>query len=510
SQIGNIAFDGKIDGKGFNAKEVDIGIDGSISRVNFNGYAYTNIIAHGNFKKKLFSGTASIADPNIKIDTLTGSINFSRTNPEFDLNASVGRLNLKNLGFTNDSISLTGNFNLHFTGSNIDNFLGSAKIYNAILLDEDQHLSFDSLSINSLVENEKKYLTLQTNELEATLTGNFKILELPDAFQLFLNKYYPAYINKPKTKIENQDFTFLVKTKNVSDYIALINKKMSGLDNSVFTGNINVAQNTLNIQADVPQFSYSNISFNNINFTGRGTRDTLSFDGDIDDVIINDSLHAPGTRIQVTAHNDISDVRINTSANKTLNAADLSARVLTNANGFKLMFNSSTFTINEKKWTIGEGGVLELNKNTVLANNIKFDQDGEEINVSTQPSAIDSGNDVLVGIKKLDISDVAPLFFKTPKVNGFMSGNIRINDPFGKLAVDFDTKTEQFRFENDSVGTVSTTGEYLSGSGNVKVHVISDNHLYNFYGDFAYVPKDSSSNQFDGTISLKNSGIHIL
>ena len=189
SQIGDIAFNGKINGKGFNAKDVDIGIDGNINRVSFNGYAYTNIIAHGNFVKKLFSGTASIDDPNIRIDTLSGSINFSRSNPEFNLSASVGRLNLKNLGFTNDSISLTGNFNLHFAGNNIDNFLGSAKIYNAILLDEDQHLSFDSLAINSSVENGKKILTLQTNELEATLNGNFKILELPDAFQLFLNKY---------------------------------------------------------------------------------------------------------------------------------------------------------------------------------------------------------------------------------------------------------------------------------------------------------------------------------
>ncbi len=268
SQIGKIAFNGKIDGKGFNAKDVDIGIDGSISRVEFNGYPYTNIIAHGNFRKKLFSGTASIDDPNVKIDTLTGSINFSRLDPEFNLNASVGRLNLKNLGFTNDSISLTGNFNLHFAGSNIDNFLGSAKIYNAILLDEDQHLSFDSLAINSSIDNGKKYLSVETNELEATLNGNFKILELPDAFQLFLNKYYPAYINKPKKKIENQDFTFLVKTKNVSDYVALINSKISGLNNSIFIGNINVAENILNIQADVPQFNFSNISFNDIHFTG--------------------------------------------------------------------------------------------------------------------------------------------------------------------------------------------------------------------------------------------------
>ncbi|MEO8763482.1 MAG: translocation/assembly module TamB domain-containing protein [Ginsengibacter sp.] len=510
SQIGDIAFDGKISGQGFNAKDVDIGIDGKISRIEFNGYGYTNIITHGSFRKKLFSGTASINDPNIKIDTLIGSINFSKIDPQFNLNADVSRLNLKNLKFTNDSISLTGNFQLDFTGNNIDNFLGSAKLYNAILLDNEKHLSFDSLEINSSFANGKKYLALQTNELNATLNGNFRILELPNAFQLFLNKYYPAYIDKPGRKIENQDFTFLVKTRNISDYIALIDKKISGLDNSIFIGNINVAENTLNLQADIPQFNFSNISFNNIHFTGRGTSDTLTFNGDIDDVVINDSLHAPGTKIQVVANNDISDVRINTSANKTLNAADLSAHILTNKYGFKLMFNPSSFTINEKKWTIEKGGELELNKNMLLANNIKFDEGSQEIYLATEPSATGSSNDVVISIKKLDIGDFAPLFIKTPKVNGLMSGNIRINDPFGKPAVEFDTKTEEFRFENDSIGIFSTAGEYLTGPGSIKIHAISNNKIYNFSGDFAYRPTDSSGNQINGAIVLNNSGIHIL
>ncbi|MEO8412914.1 MAG: translocation/assembly module TamB domain-containing protein [Ginsengibacter sp.] len=510
SQIGDIAFDGKINGKGFNAKDVDIGIDGNISRVSFSGYTYTNIIAHGNFRKKLFSGTASIDDPNIKIDTLVGSINFSRTHPEFNVTADVGRLNFKNLGFTNDSISLTGKFNLDFTGNNIDNFLGSAKIYNAILLDMDQHLSFDSLSIHSSVVNGKKYLALQTNEMEATLNGHFKILELPDAFQLFLYKYYPAYINKPKGQIENQDFTFLVKTKNVSDYIALINKKISGLDNSIFIGNINVAQNTLNIQVDIPQFNFSNISFNNIHFSGRGTEDTLTFNGNIDDVVINDSLHSQGTTIQVVANNDISDVRINTSANKTLTAADISARIQTKKDGFKLLFNPSSFTINQKKWTIENGGELELAKNKLMANNIKFHEDGQEVTISADSSDNGSGPDVVVGLRKLNIGDLAPFFIKTPKVGGLMSGNIHIHDPFGKLGVTFDTRTEQFRFEDDSIGVLSTTGEYLSGPGSVNLHAISDNQLYNFATDFIYLPKDSTGHQLEGAIVLNNSGIHIL
>ncbi len=510
SQIGNIAFSGNINGKGFNANDVNIGIDGNIRRVVFNGYPYSNIIAHGNFEKKIFSGAGSINDPNVKIDTLTGTINFSKSDPEFRLNANVGVLNLKQLGFTNDSLSLTGIFNLNFTGNNIDNFLGSAKIYNAILLDKDQHLSFDSLTINSSLENGKKYLTLNTNELDAELTGHFNIIELPDAFQLFLYKYYPAYINKPKRKIQNQDFTFLIKAKNVSDYIALFDKKMSGLNNSIFTGNINVAENTLNLQADVPLFTYSNIDFNNIHFTGKGTRDTLTFVGDIEDVVINDSLHSPKTRLQVVAANDISDVILNTSANKTLNSADLSFRVFTKKDGFDLVVNPSNFIINQKKWTIEKGGRLELIRDMLIASNIRLKQDGQEISVSTEPSETGSSNDVVVGVNNLNIGDLAPLFTKTVSVNGFMTGLIRVNDPFGKLAVEFDTKTEQFRFENDSIGVLSTKGEYLSGPGSVTLNAISDNKLYNFAADFAYLPKDSSGNKLNGSIILNNSAIHIL
>lgn len=510
SQIGNIAFDGKVNGKGFNAKDIDLGIDGNISRVDVSGYSYTNIIAHGNFRKNLFTGNASIDDPNIRIDTLSGSINFSRSAPEFNLYASVSRLNLKNLGLTNDSISLTGNFNLDFAGNNIDNFLGSAKLYNAILLDKDKHLSFDSLVITSSIEDGKKYLSVETNELQTTLSGNFKVLDLPDAFQLFLNKYYPSYINKPKNSIENQDFSFLVKTRNVNDYIALFNKDLGGLDNSVISGNINVEKNILNVEADIPFFNYRSIKFNSIHLVSQGNRDSISLKANIDDIIFNDSLHAPGTKIGIVANNDISDLHISTIGDKTFNAADLSGRVQTNSNGFKLTMNPSVFLVNHKKWTIGSGGELELNKNMLMATGIKISQDTHEINISTEPSDISSSNDVLIGIKQLNIGDITPFFLKTPVLNGLMSGNIRIKDPFGKLAIEFDTQTDQFRFENDSVGVLLTSGEYTSGTGEIKTHVVSNNQLYNFFADFAYNPKDTSSGQLDGDIALNNSGINFL
>ena len=154
--MGNIDFSGKVDGRGFSEKEVVIGIDGAIGKIDFNGYTYTNIIAHGDFQKNLFSGTGSIHDENIQIDTLNGSINFSKSDPRVNLTADVQKLNLNKLGFTKDTFSLIGKFNLDFEGSNIDNFLGSAKLSDAVLTANGQHLSFDSLNIHSTIFNNKK------------------------------------------------------------------------------------------------------------------------------------------------------------------------------------------------------------------------------------------------------------------------------------------------------------------------------------------------------------------
>lgn len=509
SQIGNIAFDGKIHGKGFNANEVNLRIDGQISRVDFNNYTYKNIIAHGEVKKKIFTGSASIDDENIKIDTLVGSINFSKKAPEFNLDAIVKRLNFKNLGFTRDSISLTGIFHLDFTGNTIDNFLGSAKLYNAVLIDNGQHLSFDSLNVNSSFVNGRKLLTLQTNELDASINGDFKIMELPDAFQLFLNKYYPAYINKPKKKIGNQDFTFLVKTKSVSDYVSLFDKKISGLDNSIVIGNINIAANTLNLQADVPQFNYSNVSFNNIHFSGKGTQDTLLLLGAIDDVVINDSLHSPDTKIKVVAANDISDVTITTIGNHTLSAANLSARIQTKKDGFKLTFFPSSFSINQKQWNIARNGELELYKNMLMASDIRFSQNGQQVVVSTYPSDIGNSNDVLITVQNLVMEDFTPMFMKTPAVNGLLNGNIHISDPFGKMGIEFDTRVNEFRFEGDSIGVVTASGQYISRTGGFSVNAISNNPSYNFAGNFGYDPRDSL-NQLSGSLVFNNTQIHIL
>ncbi|MEO8819262.1 MAG: translocation/assembly module TamB domain-containing protein, partial [Ginsengibacter sp.] len=154
--------------------------------------------------------------------------------------------------------------------------------------------------------------------------------------------------------------------------------------------------------------------------------------------------------------------------------------------------------------------VLELKDSLLTANNVRFSQNGQDIYISTQPSLTGSGNDVMVAVQDLNVGDFVPFFLTSPRLSGLLNGNIRIIDPFGKLAAQFDTKIDQFRFEGDSVGVILASGDYESKPGDLKINMISNNNLYNFSGNFGYRFNDTTANQLSGSVVLNNSGIHIL
>lgn len=509
SQIGMISFSGNLNGKGFTEREMDIDFDGHINHVQFNHYDYSDITAHGKIKKDVFSGSASIKDPNLWVDTLTGTLNYSKQNPYFDFNAVVSALNFKALGLVKDPLSFSGNLDFNFTGNSIDKFLGTAKITNAVLLNDNRPLSFDSLTVTSSEFDNRKILSLQTNELEASINGNFRIKELPSAFQIFLSRYYPAYINKVHGSTSNQDFSFMIHTKNVSEYLNLFEKDLHGFDNSIIEGQINIENNHLELDATIPDFKYKTFAFRDIHLNGQGNKDTLGLYVDIDDVVINDSLHSQRTRLEAVSSNDISEVHITTSPDNVYYSADLSARIQTMNDGFTVSFNPSVFVLNQKKWTIEKGGEIALVGKMVIANHLRLYQNGQEVVFATKFSDVNNSNDLNISLKNFVLEDALPFFLKTPAMKGVFSGDIRMQDPLGNMKMDFDATIREFFFEQDSVGIIQTSGNYDKGTQSVFATVDSENDPYRFHANMLYQISDSIS-PLSGTANFSATEVHLL
>ena len=498
SQVGSVSLNGKVVGRGFKQSTLDANFDGAISQLEFNGYNYQNIAVNGDFKKNLFTGHLTIDDPNLQVTNLDGTLSLSGKEIAFNLDADLQHANLQNIHFSKDNIELKGQFSLNFTGNNIDNFLGTARVYNASLKHDSTTLSFDSLTLSSFMQDDKKLLTLRSNEMDADISGKFTILQLPDAFKVFLSHYYPAYITTPGYKLNDQDFSFNIKTRQVSEYLKLFDNKLDGLNNSTINGSLNLASSGLKINAKVPEFEYDGKKFIGIDLKGNGNRDTLKADIAVDDVFISDSLHFPGTKLQVTANNDVSEIHLKTSAGKTLNDAELNASIQTLSDGVKVHFFPSSFIINDKKWELEKDGELTVRRKFLDASEIKFLHDKQQIVLSTELSPVTNETNIVAKLENVNIGDFLPFAFSKPDMQGFLTGTATVRDPFGKFGIDFKGKADSFSLDKRYIGKVNLDATANTVTGEVVINDISANEgdfVFNIKGRYNY--KDSTGSGMD-------------
>ncbi len=454
SQVGIISFSGVVKGHGSTANTLDADLKATISEFDFNGYKYHNVIANGTLKKQLFNGYASVNDSNLQA-TLNGLININGAKSKFDLVADVQTANLNALQLTEDEINFNGKFNLNFTGNNIDNFLGSAKITTANLARNNQRLSFDSLVLYSDYANGIRTLTVSSNEFDGTITGDFHIDDLPHAIQLFLNKYYPAYIQAPSEVITHQNFKFSLRTRNVDTLMQLIDKSLRGFNDSKIEGSLDLAQNQLQLTAEIPQFTYDNqYNFNNTNIRANGTLTQLNLNGNIQNVIVNDSISLPNANFSILAQNDSSRIRMSASANQAVSKASLNANVITYDDGVKINFDTSSFVLNSKTWTIDKGGELSFRRNTNANGEVVLHESNQQIKLRTVPSDIGNWNDLLIDLANVNIGDISPYISKD-RFEGLVSGSAKIENPGPKMTADGNLNVQFFRYNEDSIGELS-------------------------------------------------------
>ena len=510
SALGLVNFTGKIDGSSFNLAEMKSSLDGKFSLLEFNGYPFTNIITNGTFLKKYFNGELKIDDPNVDF-TSTIEVDFSQQKPRINILGDLVKSNLQNIKLTNEKYELTGLFDLNFTGLNIDEFDGTAKILNANLTHLNDKLSFDSLVVTAHDSDGVRTLTANSNEFAASVSGRqYKLLDLPVAFQTYLNHYYPAYFNAPTETLKDQDFAITFTTKNFDSYAKIIDRRLSGLDYASLTGAINTAKNQFTLVASVPNLSYDKYHVTDALFKGEGTLDTLMLKGNITNIQVGDSLNFPNTNLSIQSSNNHSLVSLQTKASNTLNEANLNADLFTLEDGVRINFRPSAFVLNDKKWNLEKQGEIVVRKNFVSAENVKFSQGFQEINIETKLSTESNKNDLVVKLKNVVLGDLTALIIKSPRLEGIANGEIRLNDFYGDFNAEATIKAEQFTMDTDSIGLVTIKSSYDKKIGKIPFSIQSDNADYKFNTEGFYNTKDSTGNSLYVNTNLNDSKINIV
>lgn len=480
-KIGTVSLNGTLKGRGFSEKTRNTIIDGEISHIYYNGYRYSNININGRLDKMLFEGTASIRDPNVDAE-INGTIDLDKKNPKFNIRTTnMATADLRKLGITTDSITFRGMADLNFTGKNLDDFIGYAKISDAEIIHNGNRLPFDSLSLYTSFENGERKLTASSNEFYGELTGTYNLQQLPSTLFWYLNKYYPALVNAPARVPAGQNFKFYITTYYAEAFLQAIDKRLTGLNNAHLEGTINTDQQIIEALGKIELFKFGQYNFDDVVIELDGNADSLHVTGITKNIQINDSLRIPEAVFTVHAGNNVSRVSIQSGASRTVEKADINAIVTAQRDGVDIDFEPSAFTINGKLWTIERDGHLTFRKNSPADGELVLTEGEQKIVLRTEKSTKGEWNDLKVTLTKLNLGDIGPYIMPKNRLEGLLSGNVLIENPTGGLKIrSDDIQTQYLRLDNDSLGEVKARLVYDNNTSQLEFNgetLNQENHL---------------------------------
>ncbi len=511
AKIGDIGFNGKITGTGFDINKLKATIDGTTSKFEYGDYTYKSITTIGKLENKKYIGKIITNDPNL-IANIDGTIDFSKPIPYFDVKTKIEKSNFKLLQFTKDDYSLTGNVNLKFSASNLDDFDGTIKLDDATLKKDGEKLPFDYISIQSAKTKNGKEFFVTSNEFEGTVKGKFSFNSVINSFGFFLNKYYPTIFAAPKKIERNQNFEFDITTKNVSEYIKLLDKNIGGFNESHFIGSINTITNENKIYASVPFFSYTNkYQFNDLLFNGSGTLDSLYINGDIGTLTLEDNLHFYNTKVNIKTVKNESTFSLNSTGDKTLNALEVNGNIKIFKDGVEAVFNPSSFTVNNKKWELEKDGEVIIHNKAIAINDLKFVHNNQFINLKSELDGVENFYNIIADVKNIEVGDITPLFVKTNKFEGKFNGRIMVKDPLGKPLIETaNAYIDDFVKDDEYIGKVDLSTKFDLATNNVDYTLKSLSPKYRFGVTGYYHPKDSTGTTISNKINLDCTNVKII
>ena len=503
--IGLVNFKGSVAGSSFKLENVKTNIQGNIDSIEVNKYIYTHISTKGILQKKAFNGFININDDNVNF-TSKVNLDFNQQRPKIVAVSDLYNANLKALHISKNDIQLSGKLDLNFEGDNIDNFIGYAKFYKGNLKGESSNLDFDSLTLASSIQNGIKKITVSSEDIKASITGKFNILNLPASVQYFMQRYYPTYINAPKNRPTNQDFTIQIKTNYFEPYLRLFKKEISGFNNLSLEGSLNSAKQNISLVASIPLASWDSYLIKNGKINGTGTKDSVYVNIIAAAINISDSTQFLQPNISVHSSNDRSKISVFALSKSALEEISLKGMIQTYNDGISIQCQPSYFILNQKKWNINNLGSLVLRKNNINASNLTITQGIQEFIFS---NATNTKNALQLELKNIILGDFTKVFFSYPKLEGITNGKIQLKNILNDFELDANLQLAQFRFNNDSIGLANLQLGYQYSTGSVPFNLNCPNTEYNLDAIGSYNIKNDTS-PLDAMLYLRNSKFSLV
>ncbi|MES2132353.1 MAG: hypothetical protein V4506_08380, partial [Bacteroidota bacterium] len=502
--VGPVSLTAKITGKGITMKELDTQFDGLVQSISYNNYRFDNLKIDGLFRNKIFKGQLVSKDTSANFD-FNGTIDFNNKIPKFDFISTINNFDLKKTNFSTPQLTgrVSSQIFINLNGDNLDNLTGQVNFDNTIYSTDDKKYTIPTFNLELDQEDVVKTIRLQSSIVNAKLAGKYKLSTLPNAFEQYLNSYFPTFIKTKTRYIFSDEAEISVRIKNFTMIKELFIKDLMISPNTTINGSFDASISYLYLKTNSDLIDYAGVKFNNNAIDINSLVNGVSIKYGAKSINLSDSFAFKNPSLNIVADDKMSRFNLDWNNNTApANLGDIAGNIMFGNSLAQIDFNKVKFIVNDSIWQI-----VKLNTITV----------DSSFYVTVKPITFYNQNQLITfdGRLSADSTDKFDIFIQNFKLNqfnglladaqvsldGMLTGNTSIYGMFGKRIIDSDFNFKDLMFNNKLIGNAEVKSTYDPEKEVVKVHGFSafakdfdGNLLKNIQFEGYYFPKLEKDN----------------
>jgi hypothetical protein len=470
--VGRTTFHGAINGQGLDLDKADVTFNIAVDSLRLNGYDYRRIAVNGSLAKKEFDGLLSFRDPNVWLD-VNGVADLHDSLPSFDFNALIHHAQLFNLNLLkrDSAENISGEILARFTGNTIDNITGMFRLDEFSYTEGKHTANLSKLLLKTSKDMRgDKSLRLESDFLNADVTGVFSFSNLIGAFDLFIRNYLASFNLKDSLRVANHSAPQLMRfilefgeTKPVTDIFLPFLSISKG---TTFNGFFDTEQEIIRLEG----------SSSHLNIFGRDISDwTLEAESSTTELKVTTGCRS--FFISRSGSSDTLDLRLDSLLVRSFFRRDSilynigwnsrgGHSILDGTAAFpddgSVTFNLSRFDVMIKNnlWHIAPDNLLVIDSSGIAFRNFSFFAANQALSAGGKIS--ENPTDTLgLNFKNIDISDLDHFIgSKNINVDGILSGKLKLRNIYKDLALYSDLRLDKLKFNGESLGDALIAVDY--------------------------------------------------
>jgi hypothetical protein len=454
--LGKTTMNVNIDGSGLSLEEITASLNGTVNSIEFNNYTYKNIAVEGDIAKQIFKGKLNVKDDNIDFDFI-GNVDFTGKLPKLDFITTLNKADLSALHFvkTDKKTDLSTQLIINVTGDNIDNLIGQINFDNTIYIEGAEKYK---LSVFDLLLEENagvKFITLESDVAKASMKGQFKVLELPDALQKMIYRYIPSAFKskyQPATSVENFEYTILFKKTDVLTRMFLPQLKIA--PNTLLQGRFNSTKEEFTLTGNSDKLSFNDVIVKKWTVDASTSENNLEFNMGSERLLLTDSMGLTDFAIQTITRSDSVNIGVvwNSRTEKEYRG-DMKAILNFNSDhviAFRLL--PSLFIIADSSWTVDKENSIVIDSSYININKLTFEHGNQLLSLNGVISK-NKADQLKLKLHEFNLENIN-LFTAAAGLNfkGVLNGESTLNDVYEEVVLTSGFDFKSFFINGNEIG----------------------------------------------------------